>query len=375
MRNTLIRFIAHTKWQVENMPFDELSGIELREKAGQDKNALEKILEICDYLCRNTSEVYRYLFDTMNSDSEFYSHVRSFALSKTRNIDFNEKDICDFIIAKSYEKQEKEGVIGLFSGVLLDILTERNRKQKKKTIIKIDGKGAKFSYLFYGARNFDEIYLSNFNGRYICAKIGSEGRGGIAALSRIDGSYTGESAGAFSGGIDALIVNSATDNELCSKIGFSGGKAGLVLISNSKAFLAGSSIARDGSAGMIVLNQIISEHIGDYIGEGGHVKKLAMNSLSGSYVGRNIGTNNGEVSEIALRDIKASYVFSSANFERTRSLIRYNDNEAEIYFRKNRIDRIISLSEDIDLADDIDELERISKKIYREYRKGMKNGA
>lgn len=77
---------------------------------------------------------------------------------------------------------------GIFTGVLLDILTEKERAQGREAAISIDGGGARFDMLFYGAKNIGRLFISNFTGNRICADIGGDkGKVGLVSVSFCSG--------------------------------------------------------------------------------------------------------------------------------------------------------------------------------------------
>lgn len=100
---------------------------------------------------------------------------------------------------------------GIFAGVLLDLLTEKERRAGRETVISIDGGGARFDMLFYGARNVGRLFLSNFNGDMICADIGG-GTGRVELVSVAfcsgDGILSGAGGKSHDGGSGAAAARS-----------------------------------------------------------------------------------------------------------------------------------------------------------------------
>ncbi|MBT5022028.1 hypothetical protein HON01_04330, partial [Candidatus Woesearchaeota archaeon] len=90
---------------------------------------------------------------------------------------FDQKHIIDFIHATSnndFDKVSNE-LNGLFSGVLLQVLTEHYHKENAKASFCFDGDNIKFDCLFYRCRCVDELLIENFQGDFVGNKIGSSG--------------------------------------------------------------------------------------------------------------------------------------------------------------------------------------------------------
>ena len=95
---------------------------------------------------------------------------------KIKDIDFNESDLKKHIPAVMIESrmQEEKTLVGIYTGALLHILTKRNKKQNKRTFMHIDGKNQVFDYLFYQAKSFDTLVLTNLSGHCLCRGIASK---------------------------------------------------------------------------------------------------------------------------------------------------------------------------------------------------------
>lgn len=164
-------------------------------------------------------------------------------------VDFNVDDLVNFILARidrenngslwqiiSHQRNESpQFALGVYTGCLLHILTERNRSIGKPTNVYIDGKGAPFPFLFAFAKEFDEIVVENFKGDYICSFVGSfEGHGGTVVVTNCEGNNLLDEAGMNKGVINNIILL----NNTCSSAGNGTAKYGgevknIVLVNNN----------------------------------------------------------------------------------------------------------------------------------------------
>ncbi len=89
---------------------------------------------------------------------------------------------------------------GILTGVLLDILTEKERAEGREAALSIDGGGARFDMLFYGAKNIGRLFISNFTGNRICADIGRDkGKVDLVSVSFCSGDGILSGAGSSRG--------------------------------------------------------------------------------------------------------------------------------------------------------------------------------
>ncbi|MCX6710241.1 MAG: hypothetical protein NTV63_04820 [Candidatus Woesearchaeota archaeon] len=181
--------------------FGDLDAIEKREKK-EYPHTLEALIEAEEKI--KPKILGRY--PSYPRETDKYLDVLSLAGEALKKTDYTEKDIENFVLSQSGsgENESEEMFIGIYAGAIVENLGRR--KGRKKTIIAIDGKGRKFNYLFHCIRNFGEIYLSNFNGTYICHNAASYGKGEILVLNRVKGNGNGGYAGS-KGKIGLAILN------------------------------------------------------------------------------------------------------------------------------------------------------------------------
>ncbi|MBT5022783.1 hypothetical protein HOK51_07825 [Candidatus Woesearchaeota archaeon] len=168
-----------------NLALKKLQGIKPKGIKSRSKTILETLLELCDQkveeyvpIVENTKNYYGRFVRSEAYDSlypDFYSKISS----ELDCFSFNELDLKQFIISKGdFDNGDHENlVMGWFSAVLLELLTEKNSSKNKHTQIHLNGEGSNFDYLFYGARKFGDLFLENFSGRGICSCIGKKGVG------------------------------------------------------------------------------------------------------------------------------------------------------------------------------------------------------
>lgn len=176
--------------------------------------------------------------DELESMDGFYTNIYNevmLALSSSEapsefksGVNFDEKDIAEFIIANSnHDLARKQAqVLGIYSGCLAQILTERNALQGKRTVIHLDGRinnklnnklsdklnddlsnRIKFDYLFYFARVLDTVILENFDGEEILAHAASfGGRADTLVCSGINGYSCLMSVGNYNGRVNKAIA-------------------------------------------------------------------------------------------------------------------------------------------------------------------------
>ena len=186
--------------------FPKLLGIQKqREVVERPQTSLEKLLEIeVEITKKYAAEVQGK--DVWNLKTE-YEMLAKELQERTAQLPYTARDLEDLVHAKinTDYNDGKQMALGLFSGALLDILTQKNRAAGKETIVKVNGNDGKFSYLFAHARNADSIDVENFEGNDICSTIGSFGGEVNKVTARsIKGHYTLADAGISNGSVGSI---------------------------------------------------------------------------------------------------------------------------------------------------------------------------
>lgn len=214
----------------------------------------------------------------------------------TKTIDFSEQDLKDMIFTKAnmdYEYQDARA-IGAYTGILLQILTERKREKGKNTRFYINGQENNFNFLFYGAKDVGDLIVENFKGTYICSMLGGMTTGqrpssiNIAAGIGLEGSNAFSSCSTLDGkGI--IIGKNIKGNHVMQFAGI-GNKIGLALAQDIEGDFALSETAA---------------------GEG-EAKFIFAENIKGDYCFENAGVDEGEVDVAYARNISGEDPFYHA---------------------------------------------------------------
>ncbi|MCX6710239.1 MAG: hypothetical protein NTV63_04810 [Candidatus Woesearchaeota archaeon] len=189
------------------MPLNELTGIEKRNKKEKGEDRTEYFTRISNGIVKSMLKEFvrmrkRILVKFIEETDE---ERKEFVKNAIGSFEYNERDLEGLIQAK-IEDENKSPMLGYYTGILLEMLTERNRKKGIETTVRIDGCGRDFPYLFMGARNFDNVYISNITGDKILSNSLDGGRGKTAVISGLKG----DSAAywmARKGMLDLLVIN------------------------------------------------------------------------------------------------------------------------------------------------------------------------
>ncbi|MBS3121970.1 hypothetical protein J4434_03755 [Candidatus Woesearchaeota archaeon] len=205
--------------------FGDLDGIEGARDVQVRNNTLDKLLEVEKELIREYSS--KHLVEMLDYDVcdmyeeykkryiPFYKEVRK-RLNETT---FNEGDIASLVLAEAnneYSVNEKL-VLGVYTGCLASLLTERNRKEGKRTRIHIDGKDNIFHFLFLFARDVDDIIVENLKGSWICGYIASHnGHANDIIGVNLEGNSPFAYIGSNEGRVNRLVGLRIKDSEVMS---------------------------------------------------------------------------------------------------------------------------------------------------------------
>lgn len=304
--------------------FDALAGIDdARDIRSREETLLEKLINMeqvillhaVRYILINAfSKRINHLLNKQSnydpeefSESGMISSIYSCLTKEMEHIEFTEKDLTEYILARANNDDKDFPVSGLFSGFLLSLLTERNQAQGKKTKYYINGKGNCFDYLFTFARTVDELVVENFCGDYICSYIGSirgvankivglniKGNYALANIGRVNGKVglvlgrgiEGNSAlssiGEAEGDVKYIIGFDINGDSALSRVGNNNGKIGLVCGYNINGDSALRSICEyEGKCGMIIGINIKGDD--------------ALSNSGGDDALSNCGSENGDI--------------------------------------------------------------------------------
>ena len=164
--------------------FEELKGIQgVRNVKPVIKGNLEKLVELGSQLERDFENRTYFIFEKR---PELYERV------KKADIEYDEQDIQSLVVALSSQETQNPIVRGVYTGALVSLLTEKNNKEGRRTIVKLDLAGSEFPYLCARAKYADVLMIKNVKGDSIGRDIScNHGRAGIVILQDIIGEYAG----------------------------------------------------------------------------------------------------------------------------------------------------------------------------------------
>ena len=264
--------------------FKELKGIEKeREEKERDNSTVEYLLETCDEVIQ----------EYKTKITEYYTEIHEVYQAMHKKIEkklpeYNQQDLTSLIFAKAnkeYDKKES-AALGLYTGILLHILTKRNSKKGKKTQFYINGRGNKFDYLFYFAKEVDELTIESFTGDNICDSIASyEGKANKITLNNNKGNDTAWNAGGNQGNIKTLIINNNKGNQTAQYAGSDQGNIKTLIINNNKgnntAYHAGSF---QGNINTLIINNNKGNQTAWNAGYTGNINKIIINNSKGKNI-------------------------------------------------------------------------------------------
>lgn len=191
--------------------FGGLDGIDdARDTQIREETTIEKILHLSEVLTVSPPDKLSYLnHDAAGGDGEcksakaYSKSMLSILTEELKETSLTEQDIKGFVVAKSNCEQQlskdHQAALGIYSGCLLTLLAERNKREGKETNFHINGHGNQFDYLFAGANGLNEIVVQRFSGEsllnliYNVKRIIGVGIKGCSSLCYCSGSDKTES--------------------------------------------------------------------------------------------------------------------------------------------------------------------------------------
>ena len=266
---------------------EELKGIQAARKVKPAiKGNLEKLIEIGSQLERKIEEPAHYSYLDTEQYKKIYERV------KDADIEYDKKDIQDLAVALSSQEPQNPKIRGVYIGALVSLLTEKNNKKGKRTIVELDLKGSEFPYLCAGAKYADVLMIKNVKGDCIGEGIAyNRGQAGIVILQDIIGEYAG--------------WNIAKNH----------GQAGIVILQNIIGNDAGNWMADNhGQVGIVILQDIIGNYAGRYMAtDHGQAGIVILQDIRGDNTGFGIAFNHGQASAISLKNISPNYLGNHYN--------------------------------------------------------------
>ncbi|MBT5022821.1 hypothetical protein HOK51_08020 [Candidatus Woesearchaeota archaeon] len=185
--------------------------------------------------------------------------------SSVSELKFSEKNLIDFLKSRDYKEHSKtETVIfGLYSGLLLNSLTKRNKQINKRTIIQLNN--LNYDYLFAYAKDIDTIILNNCKGEQILSGVGrdsvvnniivnnfegehlmtdtaSNGKANFVWVDGFKGNDLGYMLAVDGGSIDFMHVQNFDGTFLGLRFGFGNKENGFINVLSLKNILSGGDL-------------------------------------------------------------------------------------------------------------------------------------
>ena len=274
---------------------------------GSDRSVLERLMEIEREVVRDSSAKSG---DYSRTENGIYDQVSQ----ELEGIEITEQDLELFIhaktdnnyveIDKSLQKSER---LGKLTGVLLSILTKRNREKGNGTKLHVNGMGGEFHYLFCYARDVDQLIIENFKGVAIGHHMGSyEGRANIAVGLNNKSSALFSPIGARGGSVGIVIANHNHGETITAGVAANKGHADLVLLRENKggsqALKAG---LKHGYVNMIIASYCKGHKIAHRAGlTSGRINVVSLKNIVGDDIYIDAGENATYVGTILMKNIK-----------------------------------------------------------------------
>ncbi|MCX6710236.1 MAG: hypothetical protein NTV63_04795 [Candidatus Woesearchaeota archaeon] len=373
------------------MAFSDLTGIEKREKKEIISSGLEMLLQAGDAFLNKFSRLS--IEEHVDLEMNNHSYAEDFIKEKLRGVEYCAADIVDYVIIKSRENAQERGYLeeedlARYSGIILSRLTEKNSRKGKKTVIKIDGKNGTFNNLFRGAEFFDEIYISNMNGGWLCSAMAN---GNILVLNNCSSNGAAAFIGmGMNGGVKTAILNNVTEPSYKLRQAFGSvdksdkffnianleGHVGLAMINNS----ANDEVMQSYDIETLHYHSITHYSIAEQLVirnfpyqknpfKEWHLKRIGDSANCGLYSESGAVLFSYNISPLPVID--CSQVIIENNFYNLGLYTNHQfgettDPTAEIqeFLRKNGMDRIIALADEMTEAD-LDTIQKNARQIYR----------
>lgn len=307
--------MASTEDQEPTPLFTDLEGIAAdRERTALPASPLTTMLKLCDASVKRYAGRFERSFGGPPSH-ELYQQMHAELAAPLTSIPLDKQLLQDFVLARADRDygvmSEEARALGIFSGNLLHYLTLKNRAAGKETNIHINLHGSTFHYLFWFAKEVDEVFIENASGNSILEYAASYGgrvgliRGQNLAAAR----HFAAAAGYERGNVGIVAVYNAEGDYIASRVGDSGGSADAVLLDTIDGTRAGEGVASQGTVDTVFITNVQGEYAGAYIAQlGGTARVVVLNDIRGDFTARENGPPNekARIGFLILRQNKGS---------------------------------------------------------------------
>lgn len=307
--------MASTEDQEPTPIFADLDGIAAdRERTTLPASSLTTLLELCGAMVKRYTGRFDKSFGGPPSH-ELYQSMHAELTAPLASLSLDEQLLQEFVLARAgadYDPMSEEArALGIFSGNLLHYLTLKNRAAGKETKIHIDLHSSTFHYLFWFAKEVDEVFIENASGNSILEYAASYGgrvgliRGQNLAAAR----HFAAAAGYERGNVGIVAVYNAEGDYIASRVGDSGGSADAVLLDTINGTRAGEGIASKGTVDTVFITNVRGDYTSAYIAQlGGTARVVVLNDIRGDFTARENGPPNekARIGFLILRQNKGS---------------------------------------------------------------------
>lgn len=253
--------------------FDELDGIdEARKVQVREKTTLDKLLEVVFDIAEKRRNAYSLSYFThfdMN-DLNYIDIYKRMKEEELVDVTFTDEDLRNFILSMANHDLDINTAqcLGMLTGCLLQLLTERNAQEGKTTTFYINGNGNRFDYLFLCAKDVHNVIVEDFCGDYLGYGIGSYlGHANLVCGLNLKGNILFGAVGGKHGSVRQLIGVTLEGHDALSCCGQSYGNIRQVIgigITGDNAFYGVS--ANNGVLEQIVGIDVFGEKIFEDVG-------------------------------------------------------------------------------------------------------------
>ncbi|MBT5022802.1 hypothetical protein HOK51_07920 [Candidatus Woesearchaeota archaeon] len=302
-----------------NLALKKLNGIKPKGIKSKADSPLEYLLDYnsmlmgSEYLERDLG----FYQDPGDVYTQIYNDLKNDYLT---NFEFTKDHLDKAIVALPHRPitPGQQILTGLYSGVLLEILFERNKQENKPTRFHFNGQGTQFDYLFRHVRNFDELIIENFKGTRVCSRAAIHGgKGNLLVFLNNSDTKTkhaslGSEPGSYGGHVNSVFYINNDYNSMGSSIGDCGSVNFTIGVNNN-----GSQFNHHAHNGNNIATFLV-DCIGEFILSGSDLTKLKSIYLS------NITAESAFVNN----KVKYCLLYKSRINEMGRILLTHPDNKA-----------------------------------------------